>query len=252
MSAKGVVIYRPSAASTWISIVGYALTWRPVWRWSVDLANSQSTKLTSVLTFTAACMLTSMCPIPVTSRFNNAVSAPRTANALALVLGVFPTRSHRRQTVIVVSAVPHHPPTGEDRQVRGGFMELGASPPEWRHRYPDQLGPDRGGKRVTTYGCFHIEYDITHARGLLRGLGVEALMQGPGLDRPNVRRLRPGQHLAQWRQATGPVHGIQQLIGFDLEIMEPNFKRFVDQIGQGPCLSELASQPCPGPASPAT
>ena len=80
-----------------------------------------------MLTLTAACMLTSTCcPVPVRSRCRTAVSAPRTANTLAVCCAWFPLGRMGASRVIVVSTRPHHPRPGEQGEVGRRLVELGA------------------------------------------------------------------------------------------------------------------------------
>ena len=59
---------------------GRRRAWRHVWRWTVSWATSQSYDPASVVTFAAACMLTSTSwPAPVSSRCSTATSVATAA-----------------------------------------------------------------------------------------------------------------------------------------------------------------------------
>jgi catechol 2,3-dioxygenase-like lactoylglutathione lyase family enzyme len=93
-------------------------------------------------------------------------------------------------------------------------------------RYLDAVGP------CVTNLNYYVD-DVFHAKELLTGLGSEICSEGPSTLVESIRdygdNTRPGG-------AARPFLflGTRHLLGFDLEIMEPNFERFVDQDVQLP------------------
>jgi catechol 2,3-dioxygenase-like lactoylglutathione lyase family enzyme len=95
--------------------------------------------------------------------------------------------------------------------------------------YLDEVGP------CVTNLNFYVD-DIAHARALLSDRGAETVMEGPtsivnALSDYGPVNTRPGPETRRFLYL-----GSRQLIGFDLEIMEPNFLRFADQTAQQPCF----------------
>jgi catechol 2,3-dioxygenase-like lactoylglutathione lyase family enzyme len=82
---------------------------------------------------------------------------------------------------------------------------------------------------------FYVD-DIVHARDLLTALGAESLMQGPSSIADTFADYGPDNTRPD--VATRPFYYLstRPLLGLDLEILEPNFDRFVDQTAQSPCF----------------
>jgi len=93
-------------------------------------------------------------------------------------------------------------------------------------RYLDTVGP------CVTNLNFYVD-DVFHAKALLTGLGSEVCSEGPSTLVESLRdygaNTRPGGEHRPYL-----FLGTRRLLGFDLEIMEPNFERFVDQDVQAP------------------
>ena len=93
---------------------------------------------------------------------------------------------------------------------------------------------DRIGNCVTNLNFF--VDDAAHAQELLTGLGAPIHLQGPSsaascLTDYGPRNTRPDAALRQFY-----FMGSRELIGFDLELMEPNFLHFTQQTVQYPCF----------------
>ncbi len=96
-------------------------------------------------------------------------------------------------------------------------------------RYLDQIG------NCVTNLNFFVD-DIVHAQQLLTGLGAPIHLQGPSsaarcLADYGPDNTRPGAEQRQFY-----FIGSRQLVGFDLELMEPNFLHFSQQSVQYPCF----------------
>jgi hypothetical protein len=97
-----------------------------------------------------------------------------------------------------------------------------------------QAYQDRVGNCVTNLNFF--VDDATHAHELLTGLGAQTHLQGPSsaarcLADYGPENTRPGGDLRNFF-----FIGSRALIGLDLELMEPNFLRFIKQTVQYPCF----------------
>ena len=95
---------------------------------------------------------------------------------------------------------------------------------------------ERFGPCVTNLN-YYVD-DIVHAREILSTMGAAVLIEGPSsvaasLGDYGPENTRPG---ADGRPFL--FMGSRPWIGLDLEIMEPNFVRFVDQTVQYPCFSQ--------------
>ena len=93
---------------------------------------------------------------------------------------------------------------------------------------------DRIGSCVTNLNYF--VDDAVHAHELLTGMGAQTYLEGPSsaarcLADYGRENTRPGGD-------TRPFYfiGSRDLIGLDLELMEPNFQRFTKQTIQYPCF----------------
>jgi catechol 2,3-dioxygenase-like lactoylglutathione lyase family enzyme len=96
-------------------------------------------------------------------------------------------------------------------------------------RYLDEVGP------CVTDLNFYVD-DIGQARDVLTRLGAETLMEGRSTMARSLAdygsaNTRPGGDARPFLYL-----GARTLIGFDLELMEPNFERFADQTAQVPCF----------------
>jgi hypothetical protein len=95
-------------------------------------------------------------------------------------------------------------------------------------RYLDEIGP------CITNLNYYVD-DVFHAKQLLNGLGADTRSEGPSTLVESIRdygtNTRPGGDGRPYL-----FLGSRHLLGFDLEIMEPNFERFVDQDVQLPCF----------------
>jgi catechol 2,3-dioxygenase-like lactoylglutathione lyase family enzyme len=93
---------------------------------------------------------------------------------------------------------------------------------------------DRVGPCVTNLN-FYVD-DVGHAQAVLHDLGAETLLHGPSSLAPSLADYGP----ANTRPGAGDrpfvYLGTRSLLGFDLELMEPNFLRFADQDVQRPCF----------------
>jgi catechol 2,3-dioxygenase-like lactoylglutathione lyase family enzyme len=104
--------------------------------------------------------------------------------------------------------------------------------------YQETLGP------CVSNLNFYVD-DIEHARALLSEHGAATRIEGPSTAVHSLTdygdNTRPGGEKRQFLFIRS-----RPLIGLDLEIMEPNFVRFVDQTVQQPCFVR------PGATTPAT
>lgn len=97
-----------------------------------------------------------------------------------------------------------------------------------------QAYQDRVGNCVTNLNFF--VDDAAHAHELLTGLGAQTHLQGPSsaarcLADYGPENTRSGGEMRQFY-----FIGSRGLIGLDLEMMEPNFLRFIKQTVQYPCF----------------
>ncbi len=97
--------------------------------------------------------------------------------------------------------------------------------------YLDERGP------CVTNLNFYVD-DIAHARALLTAMGAKVHIEGPSnvvaaLADYGFSNTRPGGSERPFL-----FMGTRHLIGFDLEIMEPNFRRLSDQSVQFPAFIE--------------
>ena len=88
---------------------------------------------------------------------------------------------------------------------------------------------------------FYVD-DIVHARELLAGLGAPTLGEGPSSVVPSLADYGPDNTRLGGETRPFLFMGSRHLIGLDLEIMEPNFLRFVDQTAQYPCFVRPQSE----------
>lgn len=102
--------------------------------------------------------------------------------------------------------------------------------------YLDRIGPS-----VTNLN-FYVD-DIVHARELLAGMGAPAHIEGSSAVARALADYGPANSRQGAEQRPFLFMGARALIGFDLEIMEPNFLRFSEQTVQYPAFVQ------PRPAS---
>lgn len=93
---------------------------------------------------------------------------------------------------------------------------------------------DRVGPCVTNLNFF-ID-DHRHAEALLSGLGAETHIRGPSSAARSLADYGPDNTRPGADDRPFLFMGTRQLIGFDLEIMEPNFHRFSEQSAQYPAF----------------
>jgi hypothetical protein len=95
-------------------------------------------------------------------------------------------------------------------------------------RYLDAIGPCVADLN------YYVD-DIAHAHELLTGMGAATLIQGPSTLIDCLAdygdNTRPGGDERNFY-----FLGSRALIGLDLELMEPNFRRFTGQVVQYPCF----------------
>lgn len=101
---------------------------------------------------------------------------------------------------------------------------------------------DRNGPCVTNLN-YYVD-DIGHARALLESMGAAVHIEGPSNVAPALGEYGPDNTRPGCGERPFLFMGTRHLIGFDLEIMEPNFLRVRDQSTQFPAFLE----PRPGPA----
>jgi hypothetical protein len=104
-----------------------------------------------------------------------------------------------------------------------------AGQPPVHQAYLDRIGP------CVTNLNYYVD-DAVHARDLLAGLGASTYIEGPSniiasLADYGPENTRPGGEARNFY-----FLGARELIGLDLELMEPNFKRFSEQTAQHPCF----------------
>lgn len=119
----------------------------------------------------------------------------------------------------------------------GGLFQFNAPSPQasFAGRPPvHQAYLDRIGPCVTNLN-YYVD-DVRHARDLLAALGAPTHIEGPStiissLADYGPANTRPGGELRNFY-----FLGSRDLIGLDLELMEPNFLRFSEQTSQWPCF----------------
>jgi catechol 2,3-dioxygenase-like lactoylglutathione lyase family enzyme len=97
-----------------------------------------------------------------------------------------------------------------------------------------QANLDRIGPCVSNLN-FYVD-DIGHARALLTGFGCPILTEGPSTAARSLADYGPGNTRSGGGTRPFLFVGTRGLIGLDLELMEPNFKRFTEQTAQYPCF----------------
>jgi hypothetical protein len=100
-----------------------------------------------------------------------------------------------------------------------------AGQPSVHQSYLDRFGP------CVTNLNFFID-DHSHALALLSGLGATTHIRGPSSAACSLADYGPDNSRPGAGERPFLFMGTRQLIGFDLEIMEPNFLRFNDQTVQ--------------------
>ncbi|HET9731705.1 MAG TPA: VOC family protein [Acidimicrobiales bacterium] len=93
---------------------------------------------------------------------------------------------------------------------------------------------------------FYVD-DIAHAQAMLSGLGAAIRTEGPSTAVPSLADYGPTNTRVGGDDRPFLFMGTRDLIGLDLEIMEPNFQRFAEQTAQYPCFSRPEA-PRPGGA----
>ena len=78
--------------------------------------------------------------------------------------------------------------------------------------------------------------DHAHAHALLAGMGAETHIKGPSSAATLLGDYGPENTRPGGAERPFMFMGARHLIGLDLEIMEPNFLRFVEQKVQNPCF----------------
>jgi hypothetical protein len=84
--------------------------------------------------------------------------------------------------------------------------------------------------------------DIGHARQLLTEMGAQVLTEGPSSVVRSLSDYGPDNSRPGADERPFLFMGSRQLIGLDLEIMEPNFLHFVDQTAQRPCFMRPSAE----------
>jgi catechol 2,3-dioxygenase-like lactoylglutathione lyase family enzyme len=102
------------------------------------------------------------------------------------------------------------------------------------HRSVHQEYLDLAGPCVTNLN-FYVD-DIVHARDLLTNVGAATRMQGPSSIAETFADYGPDNTRPGVDARPFLFLGTRPMIGLDLEILEPNFERFVDQTAQQPCF----------------
>ncbi|HTV96755.1 MAG TPA: hypothetical protein VME42_12155 [Steroidobacteraceae bacterium] len=95
---------------------------------------------------------------------------------------------------------------------------------------------DRIGNCVTNLNFF--VDDAAHAHDLLTRLGAQTHLQGPSCAAPSLADYGPDNTRPGADGRKFYFIGSRDLIGLDLEIMEPNFLRFSRQTVQYPCFMQ--------------
>jgi hypothetical protein len=93
---------------------------------------------------------------------------------------------------------------------------------------------ERVGPSVTNLN-YYVD-DIAHARALLTEMGAQTRAEGPSTAAASLADYGPNNTRAGGDTRPFLFMGARHLIGFDLEIMEPNFLRFNEQTAQWPCF----------------
>lgn len=93
---------------------------------------------------------------------------------------------------------------------------------------------DRIGNCVTNLNFF--VDDVTHAQELLTALGAPIHLQGPSSVVRCLADYGPENTRSSGDARNFYFIGSRELIGLDLELMEPNFLRFIKQTVQYPCF----------------
>jgi hypothetical protein len=101
--------------------------------------------------------------------------------------------------------------------------------PSIHQAYLDSQGP------CVTNLNFFID-DWRHAKDLLMGLGAPLHIEGPSSAAPALADYGPGNTRPGADERPFLFLGARALIGFDLELMEPNFLRFSEQTVQHPAF----------------
>jgi hypothetical protein len=99
-----------------------------------------------------------------------------------------------------------------------------------------QVYLDERGPCVTNLN-YYVD-DIGHARGLLTNLGAPVHIEGPSTVAAALADYGPDNTRPGGDDRPFLFMGTRHLIGFDLEIMEPNFWRLADQSTQFPAFIE--------------
>jgi len=95
--------------------------------------------------------------------------------------------------------------------------------------YLDQVGP------CVTNLNFFVD-DAEHARDLLTGMGAKITIQGPSSASPSMADYGPDNTRPGADERSFYFVGSRDLIGLDLEMLEPNFYHFSQQAVQYPCF----------------
>jgi hypothetical protein len=101
-------------------------------------------------------------------------------------------------------------------------------------RFVHQEYLDLTGPCVTNLN-FYVD-DIVHARDLLTDLGADTRLHGPSSIADTFADYGPDNTRSDVDTRPFFYLGTRPLLGLDLEILEPNFERFVDQTAQSPCF----------------
>lgn len=101
--------------------------------------------------------------------------------------------------------------------------------PSIHSAYLDRIGP------CVTNLNFFID-DWRHARELLLAMGAALHIEGPSSAAAALTDYGPGNTRPGADERPFMFLGTRALIGFDLELMEPNFLRFCDQTAQYPAF----------------
>jgi hypothetical protein len=118
-----------------------------------------------------------------------------------------------------------------------GLFQVNAPSPQANfagQRPVHQAYLDRIGPCVTNLN-YYVD-DAVHARDLLAGMGAPTYIEGPSNLIPSLADYGPENTREDGGTRSFYFLGARELIGFDLELMEPNFKRFTRQTAQHPCF----------------
>lgn len=119
----------------------------------------------------------------------------------------------------------------------GGLFQVNAPSPRasFAGRPPvHQAYLDRIGPCVTNLN-YYVD-DIRHARDLLAELGAPIHIEGPSDIIASLADYGPENTRPGGDDRNFYFLGARDLIGLDLELMEPNFRRFSEQTAQWPCF----------------